>query len=192
VASEIVVGQGAAGLAAALSAEEAARAAGTAVRMTVVDKAPEAEAGGNTRWSPSNTRGDRRIALSSARSIAMAKKTAFRVKRIYEAPAPDDGFRVLVDRLWPRGISKANAHVDLWLKDVAPSDDLRRGVHSGKMTWSAFTKAYSRELKDEPAKSALASLRAHRGRVTLLYAARDEEHNNAVALKALLEKAKKS
>lgn len=107
------------------------------------------------------------------------------VKRVYEPPADEDGLRVLVDRLWPRGLTKQKASIDLWLKDVAPSDTLRRRFHGNPDQWSAFVTAYGRELRQEPAKSAAAHLREQikHGRVTLLYAARDEAHNNAVALK---------
>lgn len=114
----------------------------------------------------------------------------FRVKRIYEPIDPGDGLRVLVDRLWPRGISKDKAHIDLWLKDVAPSDDLRRRVHADPGAWDAFVIDYAHEIKREPARSAVAGLRKRlrEGPVTLLYAARDETHNNAIALKRLLER----
>lgn len=113
-----------------------------------------------------------------------------KVKRVYEPAEAGDGFRVLVDRLWPRGISKDNARVDLWLKDVAPSDDLRHRFHHDPAKWREFAAAYAKELKEEPAAAALEDLRArlHRETVTLLYAARDEEHNNAVVLKELIEK----
>ena len=115
---------------------------------------------------------------------------SFRVKRVYEAPEPDDGFRVLVDRLWPRGIAKEKARVDLWLKDIAPSDELRRRFHGDLTKWDEFVAAYARELAQEPAKSAAASLHEwlRTQPVTLLYAARDETHNNAIALKAWLER----
>lgn len=119
-----------------------------------------------------------------------AKTARLRVKRVYEPPAEDDGTRILVDRLWPRGLSKAKARVDLWLKEVAPSDALRRRFHNNPEQWSAFVAAYGRELKQEPAKSAAADLRKQikRARVTLLFAAHDEEHNNAVALKDWLRR----
>lgn len=115
-----------------------------------------------------------------------------RLKRIYEPAAKGDGFRVLVDRLWPRGVAKDKARIDLWLKDVAPSDTLRHMVHDDPSKWDDFVAAYGRELKQEPAKSALAELheKIKKRPVTLLYAARDEAHNNAVALKRLLEKTK--
>lgn len=111
-----------------------------------------------------------------------------RVKRVYATAAVDDGFRILVDRLWPRGISKEKVHIDLWLKDVAPSDALRRRFHGHPAQWSEFVAAYAYELAQEPAKTAAELLREHirREPVTLLYAARDEVHNNAVALKEWL------
>jgi uncharacterized protein YeaO (DUF488 family) len=116
----------------------------------------------------------------------------FRLKRIYEPAAADDGFRVLVDRLWPRGISKQKARIDAWLKEIAPSDTLRRQFHGRTETWKEFAAAYRHELTEEPAKTAAAELRerAKHGPVTLLYAARDESHNNAVALKDWLERSK--
>jgi uncharacterized protein YeaO (DUF488 family) len=127
--------------------------------------------------------------MTPAKSPAKAKTHYFRVKRIYEPAAADDGFRVLVDRLWPRGIAKAKAHIDEWLKDVAPSDARRHRFHGHSAKWDEFVAAYGRELEQEPAKSAAASLRerAQREPVTLLYAARDESHNNATALKNWLE-----
>ena len=107
-----------------------------------------------------------------------------KLKRIYEAPAASDGTRILVDRLWPRGIAKAK--VDLWLKEMAPSDALRKRFHGHPEDWDEFRKAYAAELKQ--ADEAVKELRGHlrKGPVTLLYAARDEEHNNAVALKQWL------
>ena len=114
----------------------------------------------------------------------------FRLKRVYAPAEASDGLRVLVDRLWPRGISKDKARIDLWLKDIAPSDALRRRVHADPSAWDAFVLDYAHELAREPAHSAAEELRKQlrNGPVTLLYAARDEEHNNAVALKRLLEK----
>jgi uncharacterized protein YeaO (DUF488 family) len=128
--------------------------------------------------------------MTAAKPSAKGKAHGFRVKRIYEPAAADDGFRVLVDRLWPRGVAKAKAHIDEWLKDVAPSDALRHRLHDHPAKWHEFAAAYGRELEQEPAKSAAASLRekARHEPVTLLYAARDESHNNAVALKEWLER----
>jgi uncharacterized protein YeaO (DUF488 family) len=127
---------------------------------------------------------------TAAKRKSAAKTTRrFLIKRVYEPPSKDDGLRVLVDRLWPRGIAKAKAHIDLWLRDLAPSDALRHMVHDDPTKWDDFLKAYGRELKQEPAKSAVAQLRKalRDQRVTLLYAARNEEHNNAVALVRLLK-----
>jgi uncharacterized protein YeaO (DUF488 family) len=112
------------------------------------------------------------------------------IKRIYEPVGADDGARILVDRLWPRGIAKAKARIDLWLRDIAPSDALRKRFHGKPEEWSEFRAAYFAELKGEAAEAAAQELfeRLAQGPVTLLYAARDEEHNNAVALKAWLER----
>jgi uncharacterized protein YeaO (DUF488 family) len=129
--------------------------------------------------------------MTTKKSTAIAQAARFRVKRIYEPAAADDGLRVLVDRLWPRGIAKAKAHIDDWLKDIAPSDALRHQFHDQPAKWHHFVTAYGRELEQEPAKSAAAHLRerARHEPVTLLYAARDESHNNAVALKEWLDRA---
>ncbi len=112
------------------------------------------------------------------------------VKRAYEPASADDGVRVLVDRLWPRGVTKAKAKIDLWPRDMAPSDKLRRMVHGDPSKWDEFAKAYARELKEEPAKSAFAALRvqAKKEPITLVYAARDEVHNHAALLKRWLER----
>ena len=121
------------------------------------------------------------------------KSAALRIKRVYEPAAKDDGLRVLVDRLWPRGIAKAKARIDLWLKDVSPSDKLRRQFHGHPEKWDDFVAAYGRELEQEPAHSALAELRGlvRKEAVTLLYAARDESHNNAVALQRWLSQSQR-
>ena len=130
--------------------------------------------------------------MTGNRSLA-ASRPGLRLKRVYAEPDAGDGARILVDRLWPRGIAKATARIDLWLKDVAPSDGLRRQVHADKGAWRAFVAAYGRELEREPAASAAALLlaRLEREPVTLLYAARDEVHNNAVVLKDWLEARRK-
>ena len=111
-----------------------------------------------------------------------------KLKRVYEAAEDKDGTRVLVDRLWPRGIAKAKAKIDLWLKDIAPSHALRKRFHGKPEAWSAFKTAYFAELTGGAAQEAARELRSRlrKGPVTLLYAARDERHNNAVALKAWL------
>src|SRR5690606_34915867 len=110
------------------------------------------------------------------------RRTMLKIKRVYETPAKDDGCRVLIDRLWPRGLSKADAHVDLWLKDVAPSNELRKWFAHDPRKWAGFQERYFAELQNRA--EALDTLRAQmkKGRVTLLYGAKDDEHNNAVAL----------
>lgn len=107
-------------------------------------------------------------------------------KRIYEAASKDDGVRVLVDRIWPRGIRKADAALDHWIKDVAPSTSLRKWFGHRPERWAEFTKRYGRELDESP--EAVAEIRELlKGRVTtLLYAAHDTEHNNAIALREYL------
>lgn len=121
---------------------------------------------------------------------ARGKSPAFRIKRIYDAPEAIDGMRVLVDRLWPRGITKEKAALDMWLKDVSPSDALRKRVHGDPDGWRVFLVDYAAELAREPAASAARQLKemAAKGPVTLLYAARDETHNNAVALRDWLQR----
>jgi len=112
------------------------------------------------------------------------------LKRVYEPPAAGDGTRILVDRLWPRGIARDKARIDLWLKDIAPSDALRRRFHGKPDDWDAFCAAYFAELEAAAAQAAVKDLldRLSKGTVTLLYAARDERRNNAVALRAWLER----
>jgi uncharacterized protein YeaO (DUF488 family) len=112
------------------------------------------------------------------------------LKRVYDPPEAGDGTRVLVDRLWPRGLSKEKARIDLWLRDIAPSDALRKRFHRKPADWNAFCAAYDAELEGEAAQAAVKELRAQlrKGRVTLLYAARDERHNNAVALQMWLKR----
>jgi uncharacterized protein YeaO (DUF488 family) len=124
----------------------------------------------------------------------MGRRMALKIKRAYEEAAGDDGMRILVDRLWPRGIAKEKANVDLWLKEIAPSDSLRKRFHAKPEKWDAFLKAYFAELDSDAAAEAAKELRRHlrKGPVTLLYAARDEEHNNAVALKAWLTRKKRT
>jgi uncharacterized protein YeaO (DUF488 family) len=113
----------------------------------------------------------------------------FVVKRIYETPTSEDGTRVLVDHLWPRGIAKDKARIDLWLKEIAPSDKLRKRFHGNPAAWDEFREAYDAELKAAAAQAAARDLleRLRSGPVTLLYAARDESRNNAVALMMWLE-----
>ena len=115
---------------------------------------------------------------------------AVEVKRAYEKPTPADGVRVLVERLWPRGISKQGAALDAWLKDLAPSHALRRWYHARPLQWPLFRKKYLAELREPLASRALEELYglAERSRtLTLVYGSRDEQHNCAVILKELLE-----
>ena len=116
--------------------------------------------------------------------------TSLAVKRVYQPPDPGDGTRILVDRLWPRGIARDKARIDLWLKDIAPSDALRKRFHGKPDDWEVFRAAYFAELEGDAAQAAAHSLleRLHEGPVTLLYAAREEHRNNAVALRAWLER----
>ncbi len=113
--------------------------------------------------------------------------TELTVKRVYDPPAPGDGARILVDRLWPRGVSKDR--IDLWLKDLAPSDALRHEFHGHPDRWDEFCAAYATELGSPSAQSALAALDAERrkGPIALLYAAKDEKRNNALALRLWLD-----
>jgi uncharacterized protein YeaO (DUF488 family) len=108
------------------------------------------------------------------------------LKRAYLPPAPDDGFRVLVERLWPRGLKKEALALDLWLKDIAPSPELRRWFGHDPAKWEEFCRRYWAELAGRPATVALLREKVREGRVTLVYGSRDEEHNAAVALRKFL------
>jgi len=115
------------------------------------------------------------------------------VKRVYEKPAASDGTRILVDRLWPRGLSKQAAAVDKWLRDLAPSNELRKWYHTDQGGWSVFRKRYLQELSQAKAARALDELYqlARRGKITLLFGSKNEQRNNAVVLKELLDGARK-
>jgi uncharacterized protein YeaO (DUF488 family) len=104
------------------------------------------------------------------------------IKRVYEPYGENDGYRILVDRLWPRGLSKDKAHVDVWLKEIAPSDELRKWFAHDPAKWKAFLKKYKAELDDNPAKRELLQLIKKHRRVTFLYSAKEEKNNNAWAL----------
>lgn len=110
------------------------------------------------------------------------------IKRIYASPSKADGYRVLVDRLWPRGVSKDKAKLDEWLKDVAPSDELRKWFNHDPAKFAEFKKRYERELAQNPALETLRSIVKEHGTVTLLYGAHDAEHNQAAVLCELLGK----
>ena len=116
------------------------------------------------------------------------------VKRVYEKASSSDGVRVLVDRLWPRGLTKEAAAVKFWLRDVAPSDELRKWFHSNPEGWSMVRKRYFKELAGEKASAAVEQLHhlaAGKRRLTLLYASRNQERNNATVLQELLEGTRK-
>ncbi len=109
-----------------------------------------------------------------------------KVRRIYERPTKADGERILVDRLWPRGISKESAKIDVWMKDVAPSDPLRKWFAHDPARWREFKKRYFRELEENQQVLDVVKKAGERKTLTLLYGARDREHNNAMALMEFL------
>ncbi len=110
------------------------------------------------------------------------------LKRAYDPPGSQDGTRILVDRLWPRGVSKQKAKIDLWLKEIAPSDSLRKWFNHDPDKWEGFKEKYYRELtSDQNEQMAKLKSTAEKGRVTLVFGAKDERFNNAVALKEYLE-----
>src|SRR5580700_7291076 len=111
-----------------------------------------------------------------------------KIKRVYEKPAKEDGWRVLVDRLWPRGMKKDAAHVDVWMKDIAPSDALRRWFGHEPERWSEFQKKYRAELaKKRELVAELKKMAKEHAALTLLFGAKDEEHNQAVVLADVLK-----
>ncbi|MEE1944887.1 DUF488 domain-containing protein [Pedobacter sp. KR3-3] len=110
-----------------------------------------------------------------------------KTKRIYEAPSTADGYRVLVDRLWPRGLKKEDAQIALWLKAVAPSNELRKWFHHEESNWPMFVLRYRAELQNNEALQELKELAEAHQTITLLYGAKDEAHNQAIVLKQLLE-----
>jgi uncharacterized protein YeaO (DUF488 family) len=108
------------------------------------------------------------------------------VKRAYDAPSAKDGVRYLVDRLWPRGVTKESLQIEAWLKEAAPSNDLRKRFHGNPAEWSEFCRLYFDELKKNSEAWAPIIAVAKKGTVTLIYGARDTEHNNAIALRDFL------
>ncbi|MBP9925001.1 MAG: DUF488 domain-containing protein [Cyclobacteriaceae bacterium] len=104
------------------------------------------------------------------------------VKRVYEKPSKSDGIRILVDRLWPRGMTKEKAAVDLWLKNIAPTTELRKWFDHDPEKWNEFQKKYHRELKKNKEQVSLLNEQMKKGMVTLVYGARDEEHNEALVI----------
>ncbi|MGN6402195.1 MAG: DUF488 domain-containing protein [Flavisolibacter sp.] len=110
------------------------------------------------------------------------------IKRVYEPPAKEDGKRILVDRLWPRGLTKEKAAIDLWLKDIAPSTELRKWFAHDPGKWQEFQKRYRKELKENKEAVSIVKQEAKNKTVTLVYGAKDEVHNDAVVLKEFLSK----
>ena len=110
------------------------------------------------------------------------------LKRAYESPSANDGLRVLVERLWPRGLTKEQAAVDLWLKDVAPSPKLRKWFGHDPSRWTLFKQRYRKELRSKTDDIDALRRKTRSGKVTMIYAARDEEHNGALVLKEFIEK----
>ncbi|MGN6215055.1 DUF488 domain-containing protein [Parafilimonas sp.] len=113
---------------------------------------------------------------------------SIQLKRAYEEKEKADGFRILVDRLWPRGIKKEDMHVDIWLKDIAPSTALRKWFNHDAAKWEVFKTKYKAELLQSEALDALKHLTNQHKTVTLVYSAKDEIHNQAAALKELIDK----
>lgn len=122
----------------------------------------------------------------------MINSLYLRVKRIYEPPSNQDGLRILVDRLWPRGLKKETCKLDNWLKEVAPSDKLRRWFGHDPARWEEFQRRYFEELDERPDVRQAVKELAREKTVTLLYAAHDPQHNNAVALKNYLQRARQT
>src|SRR2546422_6472141 len=113
-----------------------------------------------------------------------------KVKRIYDEPGTEDGYRILVDRLWPRGLSKDKAKMDLWLKEISPSDELRKWFSHDPQKWKSFQKRYAKELSSEERQDLLKRIREierEKGTITLLFSTREERYNNAVALSNVLK-----
>lgn len=111
-----------------------------------------------------------------------------KIKRVYEAPDKSDGKRILVDRLWPRGLTKERASVDLWLKDIAPTTALRKWFNHDPEKWEEFKKRYFEELKSNGEQVSLLKNEIKKGTVSLIYGAKDEVHNEALVLKNMLSK----
>jgi uncharacterized protein YeaO (DUF488 family) len=110
-----------------------------------------------------------------------------KIKRVYEPPGKDDGIRILVDRLWPRGLTKEKAGVDLWLKEIAPSTELRKWFGHDPDKWKRFRGRYETEIRHQDELIKMLRRKAREGTITLIYAARDEKHNEALVLKQFLE-----
>lgn len=110
-----------------------------------------------------------------------------KIKRVYAQSKKEDGMRILVDRLWPRGLTREKANIDLWLKDIAPSTELRKWFGHDPDKWNEFRKRYRSEFKEHDESMAILEQQVKKGPVTLVYAAKDEQHNDAVVLEELLK-----
>lgn len=110
------------------------------------------------------------------------------LKRVYEETSKTDGYRILVDRIWPRGIKKSEAKIDLWLKEIAPSNELRKWFDHDPSKWGQFRTKYSKELKNKDEELNIITQRLKKSTVTLLFGAKDKEHNQAIALLEYIQK----
>jgi uncharacterized protein YeaO (DUF488 family) len=129
------------------------------------------------------------VLFDAAGAMPMSKRITadhVRLKRAYELPAPDDGMRILIDRLWPRGIKKTDAAIDEWMKEIAPSTELRKWFGHDPERWHEFRRRYQSEVRQHPDELDRLRALAQHGRITLVFAAHDEAHNDAVVLKDLL------
>ena len=111
-----------------------------------------------------------------------------KIKRVYESPDKEDGIRILVDRLWPRGLTKEKAAVDLWLKEIAPSTELRKWFSHDPAKWKEFQKRYRQEIKSNKEQVSILDEQIKKGVVTLVYGAKDEHHNEALVLKECINR----
>ena len=125
---------------------------------------------------------------SSLATKAGLRNMNIKIKRVYEKPDRDDGVRILVDRLWPRGLTKEKASVDLWLKEIAPSTELRKWFGHDPNKWRGFRGRYQTEIKHQDDLFKALKQKAREGTITLVYGARDKKHNEALVLKQFLER----
>jgi uncharacterized protein YeaO (DUF488 family) len=119
-------------------------------------------------------------------AVGTVRSANIRLKRAYEPPAANDGVRLLVDRIWPRGVRKANAAINQWMKDIAPSTALRKWFGHDPARWEEFRRSYVEELGEHPEQLTRLRTLAREGRITLVYSAHDEQHNDAVVLRGVL------
>jgi uncharacterized protein YeaO (DUF488 family) len=119
-------------------------------------------------------------------AVGTVRSANIRLKRAYEPPAANDGVQLLVDRLWPRGVRKANAAINQWMKDIAPSTALRKWFGHDPARWEEFRRRYVEELGEHPEQLTRLRTLAREGRITLVYSAHDEQHNDAVVLRGVL------